>query len=128
MILPEAVFFAGLRQDSEKTPLSASPQEWQRASVMRREDTPPGEDFQIRCRRLGHDIPFSYCRKENKGHPCFKIIDCWYEHFLVEDHLRKELDPDEWDRLFEGPPKPKLLSLVELIEQARKDKDENGYE
>lgn len=87
---------------------------------MRREATPPGEDYKIRCPRLGHQITFSYCRYENKGLPCFKVLDCWFSHFLVEDFLRKELEPDEWKRVFEGPPKAKMLTLVELIEEAKK--------
>ena len=41
-------------------------------------------------------------------------------HFLVEDLLRKELAPEEWSQAFESPPKPKMISLVEMIEQAKK--------
>lgn len=93
---------------------------------MRRESTPPGDDYQIRCPRLGHQISFSYCRFENKGRPCFKTLDCWYEHFLVEEHMRQELNADEWDQVFGGPPKPKMLSLVELIEQAKKSRKEES--
>ena len=82
--------------------------------------TPPGDDFEIRCPRLGQQIVFSYCRVENRGLPCFKTIDCWYVHFMVEDLLRKELTPEEWRQAFETPPKPKMISLVEMIEQAKK--------
>ena len=87
---------------------------------MRRETTPPGEDYKIRCPRLGHQITFSYCRHENKGLPCFKVLDCWFSHFLVEDFFRKELEPDEWKQAFERPPKTKMLTLVELIQEAKK--------
>jgi hypothetical protein len=52
------------------------------------------------------------------------IMDCWYDHFMIEDFLRQELMPDEWDRVFNQPLKPKVLSLVELIEQAKKAKEE----
>jgi len=54
------------------------------------------------------------------GVPCFKTLDCWFEHFLVEEYLRKELTPEEWERVFNKPPKPKMLSLLELIEEAKK--------
>lgn len=87
---------------------------------MKRKDTPPGDDYKIRCPRLGHQISFSYCRLENQGLPCFKALDCWYDHFLVEEHIREELSPDEWERIFDKPPKPKMLSLVEMIEEAKK--------
>jgi hypothetical protein len=51
--------------------------------------------------------------------PCFKTLDCWYDHFPVEVYLRKALSQDDWARAFEVPPKPKMLSLLELIEQAK---------
>jgi len=74
----------------------------------------------IRCPRLGHQISFSYCRSENMGEPCFKTLDCWFEHFLVEEYLREELEPEDWDRLFRRPAKSKVQSLMELIEQTKK--------
>jgi len=90
-----------------------------RKPSMERKESPPGDDFNTRCPRLGHQIAFSYCRSENQGLPCFKILDCWHAHFSVEEWLRKELSSAEWDKVFSAPPTPKLLSLVELIEQAK---------
>ncbi len=85
-------------------------------------DIPPEDDFKIRCPKLGHQIFFSYCRKENMGTPCVKTLDCWYVHFAVEKYLRKELTQEEWVACFEKPAKPKVLSLLELIERAQKNK------
>lgn len=93
-------------------------------SIMKRNSTPPGDDYVIRCPRLGHQIFFSYCRSENKGLPCFKTLDCWYDHFLVEDYLRKELSPEQWEEAFKRSTKTKTASLIELIEQAKKAKEE----
>lgn len=73
---------------------------------------------------MGHQITFSYCRSENMGLPCFKTLDCWFGHFSVEEYLRQELTSEQWDKAFNAPPKPKMLSLVELIEQAKKIKKE----
>ncbi|MBU0480085.1 MAG: hypothetical protein KKG47_03170 [Proteobacteria bacterium] len=81
---------------------------------------PPEDAFTIRCRKLGHLISFSYCRRENNGLPCMKTLDCWYVYFPVEEFLRNELSPEEWAEAFAKPQKPKVLSLVELIEQAQK--------
>ena len=91
---------------------------------MNKKTTPPDEDYKVRCPRLGHMIHFAYCRIENRGLPCFKTLDCWFEHFGVEEHLRQELTPDEWERIFFRPPKTKMISLVELIEQAKQQKKE----
>jgi hypothetical protein len=87
---------------------------------MKKNALPPGDDFEIRCPRLGHHLSFSYCRAENKGLPCHKIMDCWYPHFMIEEFLRNELEPEEWERAFNRPVKPKMLSLIELIEEAKK--------
>ncbi len=43
---------------------------------------------------------------------------------MVEDFLREELEPDEWERVFSKPPKQKVLTLIELIEEAKKRKTE----
>ena len=85
---------------------------------------PPDDQYRIRCPRLGHQIMFAYCRSENEGLPCFKTLDCWFEHFEVEAYLRDLLSPEEWERVFSKPPKPKMLSLLELIEEAKKRKDD----
>jgi hypothetical protein len=91
---------------------------------MRPSSAPPDDTYLIRCPRLGHPIYFSYCRRENNGLPCFKTLDCWHEHFLVAEFLSEEIAPQQWTILFESPPKPKILSLVEMMEQARKRKDQ----
>ena len=87
---------------------------------------PPEDSFQIRCSKLGHQIHFSYCRKENFGLPCVRILTCWHPYFSVEEYLRHELSDEEWNKVFEEPPKPKALSLAELIEQAQKYKKEEN--
>jgi hypothetical protein len=51
-------------------------------------------------------------------------MDCWFEHFMVEDFLRQELEPDEWEKVFSRPQKQKVLTLIELIEEAKKGKTE----
>jgi len=81
---------------------------------------PPKDTVQIRCPRLGHQIHFSYCRTENFGLPCPRIIFCWQPYFAVEAYLRREMPEEEWRDAFAKPVQPKVLTLVELIEQAQK--------
>jgi hypothetical protein len=92
---------------------------------MPKKNTPPDDTYQIRCPKLGHQIYFSYCRQENMGLPCFKTLDCWYIHFQVMDYLKNELTVEEWQESFEKPAKPKMLSLVEILEQVQKRSKEN---
>jgi len=87
---------------------------------MNKKMNPPGDDYCIRCPRLGHQIYFSYCRSENMGQPCFKILDCWFEHFPVDKYLRNELEPEEWEKVSVRHVKPKIQSLMDLVDLAKK--------
>jgi len=83
---------------------------------------PPSDDLGIRCPRLGHQINFSYCRSENNGLPCFKTLDCWHYHFNVHAYLENKLTEQDFKKVFLEKGKPKVLSLIDLIEQAKKRK------
>lgn len=74
---------------------------------------------QRRCPRLGHDVPFSYCRSPGTDLPCGRISDCWWELFDVEAFLRAHYSEEQIQQIL-APPKNKTLSLFELIEKARK--------
>ncbi len=93
---------------------------------MTKKYTAPPDTVKIRCPRLGHQISFSYCRRENQGLPCFKTLDCWHSRFPVAEYLRKELTPDQWKTVFMNRPKQKALSLLDLIEQAKASKKGTG--
>ncbi len=67
---------------------------------------------------LGHDVPFRYCRTVN-GLPCSKIFDCWYQRMPIEEFIRQHYSQEEIDQIL-SPPKPKITTLVELIEKAKK--------
>ena len=83
---------------------------------------PPSDEFSIRCPRLGHQINFPYCRSENNGLPCFKTLDCWYNHFNVHAYFTDKLTKQDFKKAFSDKGKPKILSLFDLIEQAKKKK------
>ena len=74
-----------------------------------------------RCPRLGGPVHFQYCRLfASEDPPCFKILDCWWEDFDVTGFLKQTLPEPVFQKLSGKRPKPKVLSLLELIEQARK--------
>ena len=68
---------------------------------------------------LGHEVPFSYCRQPGKGIPCRKIFDCWWETIDIKGFVEKNFSEEIQAALHE-PPKPKMLSLLDIIEQARR--------
>jgi hypothetical protein len=74
-----------------------------------------------RCPRLGGPVSFRYCRQEGENDlPCWKVIDCWWESFEIGAYLRRNLSEDQFRRLATFRPKPKVSSLIEMIEQAKK--------
>jgi len=73
------------------------------------------------CRMLGHSVPFKYCRKVKEGAPCYKIMDCWFEKIPIEEYLN-ECYTDEEKKIAFTPPKPKVATLIDLIEKAKKGK------
>ena len=75
-----------------------------------------------RCRRLGHEVTFGYCRQENHGVPCRSIFDCWWERFEVRAFLRANLPEDIMAQLESAtaePPRAKVLSLLDLVQQTK---------
>ncbi len=87
---------------------------------------PPEKSFEIRCPRLGHQINFSYCRSENNGLPCFKTLDCWHHYFDVHTYLKENMTLEEFNRVFFKKSQPKVFSLLDLIEQAKKSQASNS--
>ncbi len=80
------------------------------------------QNILLRCRRLGHEVTFGYCRRETGGKPCRLILNCWWEQFDVRPFLRANLaeeDMAQVERASDSPPPTKVLSLVELIQQAK---------
>ncbi|NLD98423.1 MAG: hypothetical protein GX640_00985 [Fibrobacter sp.] len=72
-----------------------------------------------RCPALGHEVPFSYCRKPAQETPCRRIFDCWWESFDIKTYIEQNYST-EIQHLLVEPPKPKMVSLLEIIEQAKK--------
>jgi len=77
------------------------------------------DHLEIRCPKLGGEVTFSYCKKEEGDLPCPRVILCWQRHFPVEDYLRGKLTQKQWNRCFNQRAKDKMTTLVELIEKAK---------
>jgi len=74
-----------------------------------------------RCKRLGHEVTFNYCCTQESDRVCPQVLNCWWQHFDVRTHLVEILGEDTVKKLeTQPPPKAKVLSLLELIEQAKK--------
>jgi hypothetical protein len=70
------------------------------------------------CRMLGHYIPFDYCRTQQNGNPCSKILDCYHERIPIREFIESHYSEKEREGLFKESA-PKISSLIELIEKAK---------
>ncbi len=77
------------------------------------------DDKQIYCRKLGHFLPFKYCRSEHHDVPCTKIRDCWFEKISIDAFLQDNYSKEAIAYLFK-PARPKVSTLLELIERSKK--------
>jgi hypothetical protein len=80
----------------------------------------PYDHLEIRCPRLGHELTFSYCRREGGELPCQRTVKCWESFFPVEDYLQEVLPAEAWERFSRMVPAEKMTTLIDLIEQAKK--------
>ena len=78
------------------------------------------DSLEIRCRLLGHQVPFRYCRSSNEDLPCRRIMDCWWERIEIEAYLREHFTQEDLNRSVFVTPKSKIASLIELIEKAKR--------
>ena len=79
----------------------------------------------IRCPKLGGEVDFRYCRLENNRLPCRWMIGCWEARLDIHRFLGDHYSKEELERIF-APPKPKIQTLVELIEKAKEAKDRSS--
>ena len=79
------------------------------------------DQHERRCPRLGGPVTFNYCRQYGGDRlPCWKALDCWWEVFDIAAFLRGQLSAAEFEDFQRARPKPKVTSLVELINQAKR--------
>jgi hypothetical protein len=84
------------------------------------------DHLELRCPKLGGEVTFAYCQREGGDLPCPRTIACWQPYFPVEIYLRTRLTQEQWQRCFNRVPKEKVITLIELIEAAKKRKQLEG--
>ena len=78
------------------------------------------DDRERRCPRLGGPVAFAYCRQcADNAEVCFKILDCWWEYFDVVSEMKRHLSPEALQSLLDARAKPKITSLLEIVEQVK---------
>ncbi len=82
------------------------------------------DDKTIRCPRVGGEVNFRFCRFENNMLPCRWIVGCWEMRMDMNKFMTDHYFKEEMDRIF-TPPRPKIESLLNLVEKAKKVKQED---
>jgi hypothetical protein len=82
------------------------------------------DDLLIRCPMLGGEVPFRYCRTLSEELPCRKIIICWEFRIEIGKFLSEHYSLDQIEKAFSPPTKTRIETIVELIEKAKKIKEE----
>ena len=77
----------------------------------------------IYCSPLG-EVPFRYCRTVNEGLPCRRVVVCWEYRIEIMKFLNEHYSIDQIQRALAPPAKTRVETIVELIEKAKKTKDE----
>jgi hypothetical protein len=77
------------------------------------------DGVEIYCRKLGHYVTFGYCRSVAGGMPCGGIYDCAFEKIPVNEYMGEHYSDEEIAAII-APPRPKIASIIDLIEQAKK--------
>ena len=82
------------------------------------------DQLETYCRKLGHSVPFGYCRIENCSHiengrlPCAKILDCWFEKIPIQEFVQKHYSRQEQEAIF-APARSRLEVICDIAEQIR---------
>ncbi len=82
------------------------------------------DELIIRCPMLGGEVPFRYCRTLNDELPCRKIIICWEFRMEIAKFLSDHYSLDQIEKALAPPTKTRLETILELIEKAKKGKEE----
>jgi hypothetical protein len=78
----------------------------------------------IHCLQLGGEVPFKYCRTMNEDLPCRRMMACWEFRMEISKFLAEHYSMDQIQRALAPPTKTKLESILELVEKAKKIKEE----
>ncbi len=78
----------------------------------------------IHCILLGGEVPFHYCRTMNEDLPCRRMLVCWEFRIEISNFLSEHYSVDQIQRTLAPPTKTKVETILDLIEKAKKAKEE----
>ena len=76
------------------------------------------------CPQLGGEVPFKYCRTVNEDLPCRRVVVCWEFRMEISKFLGQHYSIDQIQRALAPPNKTRIDTILELVENAKKLKEE----
>ena len=78
----------------------------------------------LRCLQLGGEVPFKYCRTLIENLPCRRMMVCWEFRIEISKFLGEHYSIEQIQCALAPPTKTRLDTILELIEKAKKIKEE----
>jgi len=72
------------------------------------------------CPKLGHHLQFNYCRTENLGLPCSRLMKCCSDKIPVQNFLYTQYSSVEIQQIFQIPGS-KISSILNVVQKVNKD-------
>lgn len=79
------------------------------------------DGLEIYCRKLGHHLPFSYCREPGSAKVCSSIRECWYSRIDIDGYLKDRYSPEELEEALKLG-LPKITGIMEILNRVGRDK------
>lgn len=73
----------------------------------------------MRCRMLGQQIPFGYCRTCNNSIPCKKIYDCWFQAFDIEKFINEHYSQETIAKI-KTPNQGRMSIIYDILKKHKK--------
>ena len=74
------------------------------------------DQIELYCPKLGHHLTFKYCRSENQGVPCSRVVKCCSDKIPVDEYIRDNLSTEETQVVFQEP-QPKMNSILSILQR-----------
>ena len=65
-------------------------------------------------------MKFDYCRVENRGLPCPRIMDCWFERIDINGFITSNYTEEERNAVF-SKPADRLSTIFDIIKNVSPD-------
>jgi len=78
------------------------------------------DQIELYCPKLGHHLTFTYCRSENLGLPCSRVIKCCSGKIPIQKFLDSNYSGSEIQKIYVGP-ETKINSILDIVQRVTRE-------